>query len=79
MIADSVEAASRSLKEYNEQNISDLVDRIDADKQAEGQFNEAEISIADIEAVKASLKASLRQIYHGRISYPKLKSEVAKG
>ena len=79
MMADSVEAASRSLKEYNEQTISDLVDRIVAGKQAEGQFNEAEISIAEIGQVKESLKASLRQIYHGRISYPKLKSEEAKG
>ncbi len=79
MIADSVEAASRSLKEYNDQSLSELVDRIVNGKNAEGQFNESEISIAEIGAVKESLKASLMQIYHGRISYPKAKTEAKEG
>lgn len=77
MIADSAEAASRSLTEFNEQTISDLVERIVAGKHADGQFDESEISIAELGAVKASIKDSLLQIYHGRISYPKAKGETA--
>ena len=76
MAADSVEAASRSLKEYNPESISELVERIVDGKITDGQFAEADISIAEIGQVKESIKASLLQIYHGRISYPKAKTEV---
>ena len=76
MAADSVEAASRSLKEYNPESISELVERIVDGKITDGQFAEADISIAEIGQVKESLKASLLQIYHGRISYPKAKTEA---
>lgn len=78
MIADSVEAASRTLKDYSAESISELVDRIVASKSAEGQFDEADITIAEIGKVKASLKASLQQIYHGRISYPKRQGTTDK-
>ena len=76
MIADSVEAASRTLKDYSEESVSELVDRIVAAKSSEGQFDDADITIAEIGRVKASLKTSLQQIYHGRISYPKRKGQA---
>lgn len=76
MIADSVEAASRTLKDYSQESISELVDRIVAAKSAEGQFDEADITIAEIGKVKNSLKTSLQQIYHARISYPKRKGQT---
>jgi len=76
MIADSVEAASRTLKDYSPESISELVDKIVAGKSAENQFAEADITLAEIGKVKASLKASLQQIYHARISYPKRKDQT---
>ena len=75
MIADSVEAASRSLKDYSQESISGLVDGIVAAKAAEHQFDDADISISEIGAVKTSLKNNLQQIYHARISYPKRKDQ----
>lgn len=77
MIADAVEAASRTLKDYSEESISKLVDAIVAGKVAEHQFDDADISISEIGAVKTSLKDYLKQIYHARISYPKRKDQQA--
>ncbi len=75
MIADAVEAASRTLKDYSEESISALVDGIVAGKVAERQFDDADISISEIGRVKTSLKEYLKQIYHARISYPKRKDQ----
>ena len=75
MMADAVEAASRTLKDYSEESISRLVDGIVAGKTAEHQFDEADISLSEIGKVKASLKNYLKQIYHARISYPKRKDQ----
>ena len=77
MMADAVEAASRTLKDYSEESISALVDRILASKLDDSQLAEAEISIHEINQVKASFKAYLQQIYHARIAYPKRKQSAA--
>ena len=71
MICDSVEAASRSLKDYSYDTISALVDRLVDSKIADGQFADADISMKEVEVVKKEIKAYLQQMYHTRIAYPK--------
>ena len=71
MICDSVEAASRSLKDYSYDTISALVDRLVDGKIADGQFADADISLKEVEVVKKEIKAYLQQMYHTRIAYPK--------
>lgn len=73
MMADSVEAASRSLPEYTEESISNLVDKIIDSQVAEGYFKKCPITFKDIATVKAVFKEKLKTIYHTRISYPELK------
>lgn len=72
MMADSVEAASRSLPEYTEESISNLVDKIIDGQVTEGFFRECDITFRDIEVAKDTLKEKLKTIYHTRISYPEL-------
>lgn len=76
MLADSIEAASRTLKSYSAENISQLVDKIVEGKMAELQFREADITLKEISIAKESFKTFLQQIYHARISYPKRKKAV---
>ncbi|MBR5099942.1 MAG: HDIG domain-containing protein [Bacteroidales bacterium] len=71
MMADAVEAASRTLKDYSEESISALVERILAAKFDDSQLAEADISLKEINVVKESFKRYLQQIYHARIAYPK--------
>jgi len=72
MISDSVEAASRSLNEYTEESISNLVDKIIDKQLEEGCFNESNISLKEISLAKTALKERLKTVYHTRISYPEL-------
>lgn len=73
MMCDSVEAASRSLKEYTEESITNLVNRIIDAQLSEGHFKECPITFRDIDDAKKTLIDSLKTIYHTRISYPELK------
>ena len=73
MMCDSVEAASRSLKEYTEESITQLVNRIVDSQLAEGHFKECPITFRDIADAKRTLIDSLKTIYHTRISYPEIK------
>lgn len=73
MMADSVEAASRSLPEYTAESISTLVDKIIDTQVSEGYFKECPITFKDIATVKALFKEKLKTMYHTRISYPELK------
>ncbi len=73
MMADSVEAASRSLPEYTEESISNLVEKIIDWQVGEGFFKQCPITFKDIATVKGVFKEKLRIIYHTRISYPELK------
>jgi putative nucleotidyltransferase with HDIG domain len=73
MMADSVEAASRSLPEYTEESIGSLVDKIIDTQVADGFFKECPITFKDIAMVKALFKEKLKTMYHTRITYPELK------
>jgi putative nucleotidyltransferase with HDIG domain len=73
MMADSVEAASRSLPDYTEKSIRDLVNRLIDGQVAEGYFKECPITFRDIEYAKTVLIEKLKTIYHTRVSYPELK------
>ena len=77
MMADAVEAASRSLPEYTEETISNLVDKIIDSQVTEGYFKECPITFKDIATVKAVFKEKLKIAYHTRISYPELKKLAA--
>ena len=74
MMADSVEAASRSLPNYTEKSIRDLVNRLIDGQVAEGYFKECPITFRDIEFTKTVLIEKLKTIYHTRVSYPELKN-----
>jgi putative nucleotidyltransferase with HDIG domain len=69
MLADSVEAASRSLKEPDEESISILVDRIVKYKLDQNQLNDSNITLKDLETIKQIFKRMLMSIYHVRIDY----------
>ncbi|MDB5133421.1 MAG: hypothetical protein JWP37_24 [Mucilaginibacter sp.] len=69
MLADSVEAASRSLREPDEKSISDLVDRIVKYKLNQDQLKDSNITLKDIETIKVIFKRMLMSIYHVRIDY----------
>ena len=73
MMADAVEAASRSLPEYTEESISALIEKIVDGQVAEGYFKECPITFKDIALVKALFKEKLKTVYHTRITYPELK------
>ena len=73
MMADAVEAASRSLPEYTEESISNLVDKIIDSQVTEGYFKECPITFKDIATIKTVFKEKLKIAYHTRISYPELK------
>ena len=75
MIADGVEAASRSLNEYTEESISQLVNKIIDGDVAEGYFRDCPITFRDLAMAKLVLIERLKSIYHTRIQYPELKKE----
>lgn len=70
MMADSVEAASRSLKEPNAENIEKLVNGIITSQTSDGQFENADITLRDIRLIKKMFKKMLMNIHHVRIEYP---------
>ena len=78
MMADSVEAASRSLGEYTDETIGNLVEKIIESQLSDGNFRNAPITFKEIEIVKETFKEKLRNIYHTRIAYPKEALESKK-
>ena len=74
MICDTLEAASRMLKDNFAATFSVFVENIVASKMKTGQFDQADISIKDLNTVKETLKAYLSQIYHERVVYPQRKN-----
>ena len=72
MMCDAVEAASRSLPEYTEDSINQLVDKIIDGQVSAGFFSECSITFKDIAVAKTVLKDKLKTIYHTRISYPEM-------
>ena len=73
MMADTVEAASRSLPDYTEKSIRELVNKLIDAQVAEGYFKECPITFRDIAYAKTVLIEKLKTIYHTRLSYPELK------
>ena len=73
MMADTVEAASRSLPDYTEKTIRELVNRLIDSQVEEGYFKECPITFRDIAYAKTVLIEKLKTIYHTRLSYPELK------
>lgn len=72
MMADAVEAASRSLQEYTEESITALVNRIIDSQVQQGFFHDCPITFRDIQTAKDVLIERLKSIYHTRIAYPEL-------
>lgn len=70
MLADCVEAASHSLKEYTAENIDELVERLVDSKVKDGELNMCPLTFRDIETIKRTFKDRLKAIYHTRITYP---------
>ena len=70
MMADSVEAASKSLKEPTSAKINDFVESIVGMQMDQGQFNNAHITLREIELIKKVLKKKLNNMYHLRVAYP---------
>ncbi len=70
MLADSVEAASRSLKTMNEETLDNLVDNIISYIIGEDQLDDADLTFKDISIAKSIFKEKLKNIYHARIEYP---------
>jgi len=73
MMADTIEAASRSLTDYTDQSIRALVERLIDTQVTEGYFRECPITFRDIQYAKTVLIEKLKTIYHTRVSYPKEK------
>ncbi len=77
MMADAVEASSRSLANYSDENISELVERIIYIQEQDGQFAETPLTFKDVSDIKKVFIKRLSNIYHARIAYPK--RETSRG
>lgn len=75
MMADSVEAASRSLTDISKERINELVESIITDQMREGQFDHVDINFKDVTEIKTLFKDKLMNIYHARIKYPEKDKE----
>lgn len=71
MIADCLEAASRSLDEFNESSLQDLLDRIVQDKAEDGQFDHCSLTFEELGMVKRAMVKTLLITAHSRVKYPK--------
>ncbi|PWD98080.1 HD family phosphohydrolase [Marinilabilia rubra] len=78
MMADAVEAASRSLKKFSDEEIEKLVENIINHQVEENQFNNAPITFREITQVKQVFKQKLKNIYHARVEYPELKTKTSE-
>lgn len=75
MIADTVEAASRSLTEYTEESITALVNKLVDSLVSQNFFHDCPITFRDLQTAKEVLIERLKSIYHTRIAYPELKKQ----
>ncbi len=74
MMADAVEARSRTLTVYTEESIANMVEVMIDSQISDGQFKDAPISFKDVETVKKVLTEKVKNIYHGRITYPEIQN-----
>lgn len=77
MLADACESACRSMEEPNANRIETLVHDLAMKRLLDGQFDESELTMRDLELIERSLVKSLLGLYHGRIAYPSDKPEPA--
>ena len=78
MMADAVEARSRTLGEYTEKSISEMVENMIDSQIADGQLKDGPISFRDVETVKKVFTEKIKNIYHNRITYPELQNQPEK-
>ncbi|MCL6629903.1 MAG: HD domain-containing protein, partial [Armatimonadetes bacterium] len=78
MLADAVEAASRTLSKPTPNQIEDMVDAVIDEKLADGQLDESDLSFRDINRIRESFVKSLTSMLHARIEYPELHATEAK-
>ncbi|MBU5591023.1 HD family phosphohydrolase [Clostridium sp. MSJ-4] len=78
MLADSVEAAVRSISEPTKGKIEEMVNNIIKDKLNDGQLNDCDITLKDLEKIRKSFLKTLNSIYHQRIEYPTDNTKVSK-
>lgn len=71
MLCDTLEAASRTLKDYTPHSISSLVEGVVKSKMASGQFEDADITLRELNTIKAVMKDYIQQMHHARVVYPK--------
>ena len=76
MMGDSVEAASKSMKEYTEESLTQLVNKIVDDLMASQRFKHTPLSFQDVEDIKAAFIEYLQSVYHTRVAYPDLKKKA---
>ena len=70
MLADGIEAASRTLKDHSQNELLDLIRTIITDTTEDGQFSECDITLSEIDRITYSFLETLSSYYHGRIAYP---------
>jgi membrane-associated HD superfamily phosphohydrolase len=70
MLADSIEAACKSLKDPTSQDIDDMIERLITSKIEQGQLSDSTLSFSELEACKHTLKQKVRSMYHFRVEYP---------
>ncbi|HCP41435.1 MAG TPA: hypothetical protein DIT65_06540 [Cryomorphaceae bacterium] len=70
MMSDAVEAATRSIAEKTEKNLSEIVDKVIGHQLSSGQYDNAEITMKEINTIREAFKRFIRGVYHVRISYP---------
>jgi hypothetical protein len=70
MLADSTEAVVRSSPDHGFEKIDELVEGVIAERLAEGQFDDCDLTLRDLRTIADSFKITLRAIYHPRIEYP---------
>ena len=73
MLSDSVEASVRSLTSHDEPAIRGMVDRIISERLADGQFDECDLTLRDLDLIREAFVAQLLGMYHRRIEYPQNK------
>lgn len=78
MLADSVEAAVRSINNPTKEKIENMVDNIVKDKLSSGQLDDSQLTISDVKKIKKCFLKTLNGIYHERIEYPKDERKTVK-
>lgn len=70
MMSDAVEASTRSIPDKTEKNLSEMIDKVIGHQLSTGQYDNAEITMKEINTIREAFKRFIRGVYHVRISYP---------